>query len=362
MTSHKDTLVIDLGSTNIKAGVSTDTKPTFIFPSKCGKLKNVKDSPCFVGYETFSTTGLDIINPIENRFIKNWEHTEKLLQYTLHNQLNVESEGFTILLTEAPLNKKSDREKTLQMVFETTDAHGFCLVNHSVLSMYASGKTTGVNFHSKDGISQAVPIYEGCVYPMSINSIDFAGKILTKNLMESLCEKGYSFKGEQDELIVKDIKEKLCYVALNYDKECQENFETIEKIYQLPDGNVLNIGGQSFVCPEVLFNPNSFGIDSYGVQDVIQRSITLNDIDMRKDFYSNIVLSGGTTSLEGFAKRLEKEMIKLAPDSTKINIINPLKYSEWIGGSMFVTLSTFSKRCISKEDFEEFGPGEVHRK
>jgi len=93
-------------------------------------------------------------------------------------------------------------------------------------------------------------------------------------------------------------------------------------------------------------------------------SIMKCDVDIRKDMYSNIVLSGGSTMFPGIADRMQKEIVNLAPGTMKVKIIAPpeRKYSVWIGGSILASLSTFQQMWMSKEEYDESGPSIVHRK
>jgi actin, other eukaryote len=92
-------------------------------------------------------------------------------------------------------------------------------------------------------------------------------------------------------------------------------------------------------------------------------SILKCDIDIRKDLYGNVVLSGGTTMLPGIAERLQKELTALAPSTSRVRIVAPpeRKYSVWIGGSILASLSTFQNLWCSKQEYDESGPGIVHR-
>jgi len=105
-------------------------------------------------------------------------------------------------------------------------------------------------------------------------------------------------------------------------------------------------------------------MESAGIHETTFNSIGKCDIDIRKDLYSNVVLSGGTTMFEGIAERMTKELTNLAPASMKIKVVAPpeRKYSVWIGGSILASLSTFQQMWISKDEYEESGPGIVHRK
>lgn len=121
---------------------------------------------------------------------------------------------------------------------------------------------------------------------------------------------------------------------------------------------------QRFKTPELLFNPEMGGRELKGVHKLTFDSIMTCELDVRKDLYSNIILSGGTTMYEGFGERLYKEMKALAPPSMKIKVIaEPFrKYAVWRGGSTLSTLSTFAGMWVTKEDYNEFGETIVHRK
>ena len=106
------------------------------------------------------------------------------------------------------------------------------------------------------------------------------------------------------------------------------------------------------------------GKEASGVADLSFQSIMKCDVDIRKDLYANVVLSGGTTMFSGIGERMTKELVALAPSTMKIKVVAPpeRKYSVWIGGSILSSLSTFQQMWISKQEYDESGPTIVHRK
>ncbi|NXM76708.1 ACTH protein, partial [Serilophus lunatus] len=370
-------LVCDNGSGLCKAGFAGDDAPRAVFPSIVGRPRHQgvmvgmgqKDS--YVGDEAQSKRGiLTLKYPIEHGIITNWDDMEKIWHHSFYNELRVAPEEHPTLLTEAPLNPKANREKMTQVRSpgdgdgpskSAGRAGGFgaimgCRSRRGGGSLgFDKGRDPGGKFMRPQGSLQ-------CVAPW-----DLSLKALP-HVPPRPCDfsAGAQVSMGSEREIVRDIKEKLCYVALDFENEMATaaSSSSLEKSYELPDGQVITIGNERFRCPETLFQPSFIGMESAGIHETTYNSIMKCDIDIRKDLYANNVLSGGTTMYPGIADRMQKEITALAPSTMKIKIIAPpeRKYSVWIGGSILASLSTFQQMWISKPEYDEAGPSIVHRK
>ncbi|SCZ90862.1 BZ3500_MvSof-1268-A1-R1_Chr1-3g02325 [Microbotryum saponariae] len=388
-------VVIDQGSGSTKAGFAGSDHPTCYFPSYVGRPKHTRvmagavEGDAFVGKKAQELRGLLKIKedkrsnvltrlhrvnssyPMSHGIVTDWDDMERIWSHVYTDELRTLSEEHPVLLTEAPLNPSTNREQAAQIFFET----------FNVPAIYASGRTTGIVLDSGDGVTHAVPVFEGFSMPHAIRRVDVAGRDVTEHLQLLLRKAGYHLHTTAEKEVVRMIKEKTCYVALSPAKEEKESQGGGRgEDFRLPDGNLIRVsskppcmlllmqitnstdfallfqlGAERHRAPELLFTPELVGLEYSGVHQVVVDSINRADLDLRKSLFGNVVLSGGGTLVKGFGDRLLHEVKKLALRETKIRISAPpeRKYSTWIGGSILAGLSTFKKMWVSAEEYQE---------
>ena len=294
---------------------------------------------------------------IEHGIITNWDEMEKIWGHIFMNELGVAPEEHNIMLTESLMTPKFIREKMAQIMFETFNVQGLYISQQPTLTLYSTGKSTGIVIDLGEGVSQFCPFLESYQIPFTSERIDFGGKDLSDFMAKILVDTGKRFTTVKEKELAKIIKEKVCYVALDLGEELKsvEPFD-----YELPDGTHLIIKDQRIRCPEMLF---------FSENNIAQKcfdSIQKCDPDVRKDLFNVIILSGGSSMFYELPERLTREIKYRASKSMKEEvkvIASPeRKYSTWIGGSILSTISTFESMWITKDEYEESGTTIVHKK
>jgi len=366
-------VVIDNGSGLVKCGFDTETKPTSVFPSIIGRPRIsglvLGENAVIVGEEAQKKRGiLSLRYPVEHGIVVNWDDMETLWQHTFRNELRIDPSEYPVVITEAALNPKNNRERTLRALFETFGIQSLNMVVCPIVSLFATGRTSGIILECGDGVTHTVPIYEGYIMPHAILRLDLAGRDLTDRLCQLLGEKGLQFTTVAEREVVREIKEKLCYVAEDFTSTTRDAIaigDKGEEAYELPDGQTVNIGSERFKCPEALFQPQLIGLEQQGgIHNLVYDSIRKCDMDIRRQYYRNVVLAGGTTLFRGLSDRLRKEVGALAPKSVNVRVValKERRYGCWLGASILAGITTFRKEWITKAEYEEFGAEIIHKR
>lgn len=417
---YNQPIVIDNGSGNLKAGYAGEEKPKVFSSAIIGKPKYQKImagtlsigrddtsiiDDTFIGNIAQEYRGLlKLSYPIQHGVVNNWNDMELLWNNLYTHELKASPEEHPLLITEAPLNPKSNRDKMCQVLFEVFNIPCLYVSLQATLSLYASGKTTGVVIDSGDGVTHIVPAYEGFALPTSIKRMDIAGRDLTDQLVYQIRRmSGLNFNSSSEFEVVRDIKEKCCFISKDPTKDeklyanahythyltSTINFEDSDLIsnYKLPDGHVLRLGPERFRSTEILFNPQLIGDESPGISQLTNLAISKTDLDLRPQLYNSIILSGGNTMLRNFGDRLladlkaqqnqtmsnsavsaltwanKNEQFNNYQTKMKIKIFAPpeRKCLTWIGGSILAGLSAFKKMWVTNQEYQE-DPDVVHKK
>ena len=328
----KSVIVIDNGSGFIKAGFAGNESPTSVFPSVVGYSQGCGDY--YIGREAENRRSiLPLRYPIQRGVITNWNDMEKLWDNVFRNELGVQlkPEEHPILLVESAKNLPNQR-KIMEIMFETFNVPSTCVISSGPPSLLALGQTTGVVVNIGDGVCNIVPIHNGSTIATACSQVYLGGCDIREYYVRLLVQKGYS------SIEATGVsKHNTFFVA-----------QLAELNYSLPS---------DFQCVEPLFNPSLLQLGFEGVHHLIYNSIMKCEPDVRKDLFSNVVLSGGSTTFPGFARRLQEELIALVPPLTNINIVTSpqQRYLPWIGGSMLATDPNYQWLWMNREEYGEAG-------
>ncbi|XP_042815354.1 actin-85C-like isoform X3 [Panthera tigris] len=327
-------LVCDYGSGFSKVGFAGMETPLAVFPTLLGKLRH--DNPLvgmgeedwFLGDEAQHKRGeLSLQYPISRATVTNWANVEKIWHHSFYQVLRVAPEQHPLMVTEPPLNTMSNKEKMSQILFETFNVPALYLANLGVLSLYASGQTSGTAIESGEGMTYFVPIIDGCPLHQSTIQMDMAGQDLTSYLLQLLTDGGHSVS-TGDREYVRSIKEQYCYVALDFDKEkAKTDSPSYAQKVQLPDGQEVTLGQEKFFCPEVLFRADLMGRNDLGIHMKAFQSISSCSPALWKILFSHIVLSGGTGSCSGLRFRMQREISTLVSPTINVKVTRTLQSS-----------------------------------
>lgn len=366
-------IILDNGTGMLKIGYAGEMQPRALVPTILGlpkkKSLHFKETSILqMEPNLFNTkqSSLSLTYPMVNGIIDNWKDMEILWHHLFDQELQIDPKNHPLMITEVPLNPKYHRENIAQVMFEKFQVPALQICTPNILSLYASGRTTGLILDCGEGVTSLVPIYDAFVIPLGVCRQNLAGLDLTNYLKILLNQKGYNFLTTCEHEVARDIKETTCYIPLDYNNELKLNKNSHNCLtqYLLPDGNHIQIINERFQTPELVFNPKLASYEYKSVHQAVYESISMCEIDIRKNIWSNIILTGGGTMFPGFVERLQFELDRLAPNGAKVKLhaTPERKYTAWIGGAVLASLSTYEKMWVMKTDYEEYGTQSIHQK
>jgi len=379
-------VVCDNGTGFVKCGFAGANFPASIFPSMVGrpilrseeKIDNVQIKDIMVGDEAQKLRMmLQITYPLDNGIIRNWDDMQYVWDYSFYDKLKIKPQESKIMLTEAPMNPQQNRKKMIEVMFEKYGFKSCYIAIQAVLTLYAQGLLTGVVVDSGDGVTHIVPVYEGFSLPHLTRRLDVAGRDVTRYFIKLLLLRGYAFNRTADFETVRQIKEQVCYVGydLELEKRLAQETTVLSRTYTLPDGRIINVGGERFEAPEVLFEPHLIDVEGGGMGDQLFDCINKADVDTRPEFYKHIVLSGGSTMYPGLPSRLEKEVrnlylekvlkgnkVQLAKFQCRIEDPPRRKHMVFLGGAVLAEIMKDKDHFwMNKNEYEEQGEGVLRK-
>jgi actin-related protein len=424
-------VVIDPGSATTKVGFSGEAAPRAVMPTWVRYMEAPKrvpagmfgqpvmpiaegtlpDRPGFIGEDpSVPKLRSHWKHPVERGVVRDWDEMEKILEYSFDFELKADPEDHPVIMTDgSPLSDRLQRERAVQIMFETFNVPSTYLALQSAMSLLACGQLTGLVVTIGDGVTCAVPIYEGFPMRHSIHTLDRAGADLTTHMvdlvndaMQASDEWAKLAPGETEQLLFdstshsdryqfEQLKRKYCYVArqsvMAEEKLASESRYKYEKQWTTLDGRRLPLLHERYLACEPLFAPSRIGgaemhwldetgasserrhVNCEGIHRLAYASVRKCDKSVRKTLLQNVYLAGGSSRIDGLTERMAEELKSLLVGAhlakAKVNVSGGVasdEYSEWVGASMFASLSAFASTAISKDEYLEVGPTVVHRR
>ena len=283
-------IVFDNGTGYMKAGLSNKETPMCTIPALIGrpmlrfkqKIENIELKPIMIGDEVIPVRSLlELTYPMEEGIIKNAGDMEILWDYVLQKKLKINKSDFKnrkLLITEAPNNPDKNKEKMAQILFEKIGIGFFNIEPQAKMTLYCEGGESGVVRDSGDGVTHVIPIAKNFLLQHQIKRLDIAGRHITNYLTRLMQIKGYAFNSTADFEIVRELKEKYCFVScdIKSDRKLEQETTYYNTYTKLPDGRKIRISCEKFEAPEILFQPHLVQNEMPGVHEMLYNCINVS--------------------------------------------------------------------------------------
>lgn len=356
-------LVCDIGAGIMKTGWSGEVEPRK-FRNRTGVNFFNKRISCRL---TEMCLVQGVIYPVLGR-IENWTELERVLNSTYYDEYKIlpEKQPLVVAMNHLGIARPpKEKKKLCQLALETLKVPAFHLANSNTMSLYSTGRTTGVVVGIGAGVASVSPVYEGEVQDFQVSNLGFAGRKMTETMHSCLRQQEPSVTMEEAE----EVKKKLCYVGLDFDDEMVKAQRAEPKVYNLPDGREVKLNEEMFRIPELLFRPTLEDSEGdiegqYGIHRLLLDSVNKNSAWMRQMMFKNVLLAGASTMLPGLPQRLFKELTHLAQASIEIEVHTPTgrDISAFLGASVLSSMDSFKDCLITQREWKEEGYRIMHKK
>lgn len=330
---------------------------------------------------------LKLSSPVEHGHVKDWNQLHKVLQVAA-GQVGVNYRDHPVVLTEAPFTSRLQRQRFAELFFETYQCPSLLFAVQGVLSLYASGQSTGLVIDVGEGVTQSCAVVEGYSIRDATRRVDFGGKDVTSYLQMQLRQVGVFLDSTNEFQIVKNIKDMCCQNsagsrrggagaggagdeassgsptggsanpggvagATGGSAAFASSLSTVR--HTLPDGQEIALSFDALYAPDVLFNPMMGGYDHPELKSVIFDTISRCDMDCRQRLFESLTVAGGSTLTPKFNERLLLEVASIVPRNAKLRVHAPAErhLTTWIGASFLAQLNVASMMTKRSEYLEQ---------
>ncbi|KAF3761596.1 Actin/actin-like protein [Cryphonectria parasitica EP155] len=421
------TLVLDNGAHTIKAGFVTDDtvdEPRVI--PNCIARDRARKTYVASGLDKCKDFGeISFRRPVEKGYIVNWEAQKEIWDHEFFAKdapQACDPADSRLVLTEQPNALPALQANCDQIVFEefgfASYYRGIAPTFNAYEDIQTTFRTPGHDTSSAQlpvelmllidsgySFTTITPIFQGRPLQSAIRRLEVGGKLLTNYLTRLLSLRHYDMRN--DTYIVNEIKEKTCYVSLDFkgdlDKtwkgtrgERREPYLTgagIAKDYVLPDfharssgivrdfdatstakqrklaaaasnEDILTLRNERFAIPEILFNPTDIGMPTPGLADLVYQVLQALPVGLWPGLLANILVVGGNTQFDGFIQRLQREIVARVPDECTVRVARPANSicATWRGAANFARHEHVERLAVTKQEYEENGAAWVAKK
>lgn len=377
MSISGNPLVIDLGSSEIRAGYSGENEPQLIFPNYIGEPKynkilktfnreNEEIKDIYVGEECSKYMGIVKLRYPISRGSFSSESDIPIVFSHIFSRLHLspeEIQNHPILIAEPLLNIKTNRESISEILFEKFNTPGVFFASQPILSLFSESNTTGTVLESGDGVTQVCSVYEGYSLPSSFIRYDYGGRDITEYLQKLLKKQGIHLNSDTEYLFVKGIKEKYCYSSTGLsDYSLNKKSEVSKSKVSLPDLKEIILDSERSTSTQVLFSPSLVGKNYLGVHQMLATSIGKVDVDYRAKLFFSIIITGGNALMKTFTENISNELKNLVPRSIRVKVHKTARpvLCCWTGGTLVTSLGVFKEKWVTKKDWDEKGKDIIH--
>jgi len=392
-------------------GFAGNWEPQYIIPTAVATNSTGRSSGAFVGgledldyrigneaYDPAIMHTHAPHNPVSHGQIANWDIMEKLWHQSFYKYLRCDPEHHNLVLTEPPMNDPTNREYTAEIMFETFNVPGLHIGVQAVLALIASWTSkkaksqslTGTVIDSGDGVTHIIPVSDGYVIGSCIKHIPIAGRDITDFVFNLQKDREPNIPASEAKRIARETKEAHTYCCQDMAKEFKKFDEHPEKNMIESEGVAVDgakktkftysVGYERFLAPEIFFNPSIYSTQAPpSLPDLVDEVISQCPLDTRRQLYSSIVLSGGSTLYKNFGKRLQMDVKKivdtrikamveasggsLVPKPLDVSVLTHdlQRYAVWFGGSMLAGMPAFPTSLTTRAQYDEYGPSIMRR-